>query len=76
MPIDMIATITPQAGKEDQVEQIIIDLAAKVDKQETGALRYLPTKVVGGEGPVEFIVIERYVARRARRLHSNTVLPT
>jgi hypothetical protein len=47
MAIDMIVTITPLAGKEDQVEQIIIDLAAKVDKQETGALRYLPADQSG-----------------------------
>jgi hypothetical protein len=32
--------------------------------------------VVGREGPLEFIVIERYVASRARRLHSDPVLPT
>jgi hypothetical protein len=39
-------------------------------------LRYQPTKVVGGEGPLEFIVIERYVARRARHLHRGPVPPT
>lgn len=67
MPLDVIAIVTPQAGKEDQVEQILIDLAAKVQQHETNTSRYVPTKVVGGEGPLEFIVIERYGASRSRR---------
>lgn len=59
MPLDVIAIITPKAGKEGRVEEMLIDLAVKVQKYETDVARYVPTKVVGGEGTPEFVVIER-----------------
>ena len=61
MPLNVVAIITPAAGKESRVEEILSDLAKKVHKHESDVSRYSPCKVVGTDGTPEFVVIERYV---------------
>lgn len=69
MPLDVIAIVTPKAGKEERVEEILIALAANVRKHETDVARYVPAKVIGREGTPEFVVIERYVLSQSHDLH-------
>jgi hypothetical protein len=71
MPLDIVAILTPNAGKEDRLEELLINLAASVQKSEPDVARYVATKVIGREGTPEFVVIERYASspnyRRACR---------
>lgn len=60
MPLDALAIITPKAGKEARVEELLAGLAANVQEHEPDVERYVPTKVVGREGTPEYVVIERY----------------
>jgi hypothetical protein len=70
MPLDVIAIVTPNAGKEERVEEILIAVAANVHKHEADVARFVPAKVFGREGTPEFVVIERYVSSQSHHLHA------
>lgn len=59
MPVDIVAIISPVAGKESEAETLLNELAAKIVADEPGAIRYKPYKQVGQDGATKFVVVER-----------------
>lgn len=74
MPLDALAIITPKAGKEARVEELLAGLAVNVQEHEPDVERYVPTKVVGREGTPEYVVIERYALTFGNGERSNASL--
>ena len=59
MALDVVAVLKAAPGKEDDVEELLNNLANGVKSGEPNTPRYKPYKRIGEDGSSEFIVIER-----------------
>ena len=71
MPIDVIALLTPKAGKADRVEQLLADAAAAVKEHEPGTLKYHVQRETKGDARA-FVVLESYKDAAAIAAHGKT----
>lgn len=72
MVFEIVAIVTPATGKEAQLETLLKELTAGVEKHEPDVERYIAYKVVGRrhtDGPAEFVVIERFKDKATFEAH-------
>ncbi|KAF1986775.1 hypothetical protein K402DRAFT_66262 [Aulographum hederae CBS 113979] len=77
MPIETIATISPTAGKEDRVEQLLREVIDHVTANEKDVLKYQLLRQVdvgrkGEGGLVEFVMLETYANLQAAKAHGDS----
>jgi hypothetical protein len=63
MPLDVVAIITPAAGKEPRLEELLKELTGDVEKNEPDVAKYRAYKTQNAEGATQYVFIERYVDR-------------
>ncbi|THC88717.1 hypothetical protein EYZ11_011842 [Aspergillus tanneri] len=60
--VQLIATLRPAAGKEEQLREILCQTVGHVTRVEKGCFTFLLTESRGADNVLEFKVIERQVA--------------
>ncbi|KAF1359522.1 ABM-domain-containing protein [Lizonia empirigonia] len=71
MPIDIIAIISPKAGKADRVEELLLQAAKSVKANEPGTLKYHLQRETKGDAPV-FVMLETYKDQAALGAHAKS----
>ncbi|KAF1932148.1 ABM-domain-containing protein [Didymella exigua CBS 183.55] len=71
MPIDIVAIITPKAGKADRVEELLVAAAKAVKANEPGTLRYHLQRETKGDTPV-FVMLETYKDQASIGAHAKS----
>ncbi|KAF3046394.1 hypothetical protein E8E12_007374 [Didymella heteroderae] len=71
MPIDIIAIISPKAGKADRVEELLLTAAKAVKANEPGTLRYHLQREIKGDAPV-FVMLETYKDQASIAAHAKS----
>ncbi|KAL1795213.1 hypothetical protein ACET3X_007029 [Alternaria dauci] len=70
-PIDVIAVVTPKAGKADRVEELLKISAQAVKANEPGTLRYHLHRQVEGDAPI-LVMLETYANKAALETHAKS----
>ncbi|KAF2111353.1 antibiotic biosynthesis monooxygenase-like protein [Lophiotrema nucula] len=68
---DIIAIISPKAGKADRVQELLETAAAAVKANEPGTLRYHLQRETKGEAPV-FVMLETYKDQDSLKQHAGS----
>jgi quinol monooxygenase YgiN len=68
-PVIVVATITPQPGKETEVEEALRH-AVRVVHHEDGCLRYALHRTL--DEPARFVMIEKWTSDEALREHGRS----
>ncbi|OSS49925.1 hypothetical protein B5807_06049 [Epicoccum nigrum] len=71
MTIDIVAIITPKAGKADRVEELLKQAAQSVKANEPGTLRYHLQRETKGDAPV-FVMLETYKDQASIAAHAKS----
>ncbi|KAF9699910.1 hypothetical protein EKO04_002544 [Ascochyta lentis] len=71
MTIDIVALISPKAGKADRVEELLLQAAKEVKANEPGTLKYHLQRETKGDAPV-FIMLETYKDQASIAAHAKT----
>ncbi|KAM3072175.1 hypothetical protein ACMFMG_008631 [Clarireedia jacksonii] len=71
-PIHHIAVITPAPGKEARLQEILIDFANAVEKQESGVLAFQLFEQYDGANGNVFVVHESYEDGAALEAHTKS----
>ncbi|KAA8643871.1 uncharacterized protein ATNIH1004_005318 [Aspergillus tanneri] len=61
--VQLIATLRPAAGKEEQLREILCQTVGHVTRVEKGCFTFLLTESRGADNVLEFKVIERQVGQ-------------
>jgi quinol monooxygenase YgiN len=68
--LTVVARIHPKAGRENEIEGLLVKMAAAVRQHEPDCLVYRPHRsVVGGGEPTVFYFYEQYKTDAAFELH-------
>lgn len=70
LPVTVTAIIHAQEGKAEVLEQLLLEQAEAVLRNEPGCLAYRLHRSV--ESPSTFMIYEQYVDEAARSLHQNS----
>ncbi|KAH6638119.1 hypothetical protein C7974DRAFT_411564 [Boeremia exigua] len=71
MTIDIVAIISPKAGKASRVEELLLQAAQTVKANEPGTLRYHLQRETKGDTPV-FVMLETYKDQASIAAHAKS----
>ncbi|KAF2431125.1 hypothetical protein EJ08DRAFT_199537 [Tothia fuscella] len=72
MVLNVVAIVTPAPGKESEVEEVIKELTANVEKYEKDVLKYKAYKTTNAEGATEYVFQEIYKDENTLKEHGVT----